>query len=493
MHVVNSSTIQLKRNDAITEQVQFVRNAAGDRIIRTDGLNWADNGFAAGTLFIGGGGANSGTFTIASVSGSTLILTVANSVTEVTLTKTFDQPIIALAPNKGLSADPALNVGASDTHSLVNAKNLPIGGLQDGKTYYVRGVSGAGDDTFELWNAPSGGSQIVLTPTGLAGPYGNHSLAALAIDISDDVDSEQQLRIDISDGATSAAPGQFLFGPGEVPLSEIAPQSGDGVSSAYAKGSGGGFVGVQINDADIISNPNVSATISATQITTVGDVTVSTSATTNTSSYAVNGTGGFVAIGDADARSFQDITSAATISDNTRTSRARTSRGFGEQRHHQRVVAVERRRRGRPGRSGHRRADRVQYDVHHRLQRHRAGRATGQGYGERLRRCDGQIDCLRRRLRRRRRRHHARQYWLPGRRSGCRSGRRDRLAGGQRRAQRAAYLACGAGRQLPCLLRQRRARRRFLWRRRGRKHDHGTAGCTGADQRGRRPDGLGRR
>ncbi|WP_206521912.1 hypothetical protein [Mesorhizobium sp. M7A.F.Ca.CA.004.04.1.1] len=318
VHVVNSSTIQLKRNDAITEEVQFVRNAAGDRIIRTDGLNWADNGFAAGTLFIGGGGANSGTFTIASVSGSTLILTVANSVTAGTQTKTFDQPIIALAPNKGLSANPALNVGASDIHSLVNAKNLPIGGLEDGKTYYVRGVSGPGDNTFELWNAPSGGSQIALTPTAIAGPYGNHSLTALAVDISAAADSEQQLRIDINDSATSASPGQFLFGPGEVPLSEIAPQSGDGVSSAYAKGSGGGFVGVQINDADIISNPNVSATISATQITTVGNVTVSTSVTTNTSSYAVNGTGGFVAIGDADARSYQDIISAATISDNTR-------------------------------------------------------------------------------------------------------------------------------------------------------------------------------
>ncbi len=199
VHVVNSTTIQLKRNDVVTEQVQFVRNGAGDRIIRTDGENWADFGFGTGTLFISGGGANSGTYTVTGVSGSTLILSVVNSVTETTLTKTFDQSIITLTPNKAKTAD--------DIHLLINAKNLPIGGLEDGNTYYVRGISGPGDDTFELWDAPTGGTQMTLTPTGLAGPYANHRIGALAVDISSDATSEQQLRIDLNDAVTSAAGG----------------------------------------------------------------------------------------------------------------------------------------------------------------------------------------------------------------------------------------------------------------------------------------------
>ncbi|MBK5565795.1 LEPR-XLL domain-containing protein [Ensifer sp. SSB1] len=310
VHVVNSTTIQLKHNDVVTEQVQFVRNAGGDRIVRTDGENWADFGFGTGTLFISGAGANSGTYTVTGVSGSTLILSVVNSVTETTLTKTFDQSIITLTPNKAKTAD--------DIHSLINAKNLPIGGLEDGKTYYVRGVSGPGDDTFELWDAPTGGTQMTLTPTGLSGPYANHRIGALAVDISSDAASEQQLRIDINNAVTSVAGGQFLFGPGRVSLSEIAPQSGDGVSSAYSKGSGGGFVGVNGNDANITSNPNVTATISATLVTTSGDVSITTSATTNTTAHAVNGTGGFVAVGDADANSYQDVNSVASVGDGTR-------------------------------------------------------------------------------------------------------------------------------------------------------------------------------
>ena len=49
VHVVNATTIQLKRSDLLTTQVNYVRSAGGDQIIRTDGNNWIDSGF--GTSF----------------------------------------------------------------------------------------------------------------------------------------------------------------------------------------------------------------------------------------------------------------------------------------------------------------------------------------------------------------------------------------------------------------------------------------------------------
>ena len=84
----DNGEVQLKFNDEITEQVNFVRDASGDRIIRTDGLSWIDNGFDVGqTLLIEGSGINNGTtYVIAGVQSSSgtdnvLVLIVANTLT----------------------------------------------------------------------------------------------------------------------------------------------------------------------------------------------------------------------------------------------------------------------------------------------------------------------------------------------------------------------------------------------------------------------------
>jgi len=83
--VVNATTfsIQLKRNTVISPAVDFVRNSGGDQIIRTDGTSWQTDGFGFDSgeqLVISGSGANNGTYTIASASGTTLTLTVGNTV-----------------------------------------------------------------------------------------------------------------------------------------------------------------------------------------------------------------------------------------------------------------------------------------------------------------------------------------------------------------------------------------------------------------------------
>src|SRR4029079_3759186 len=81
--VINSSTIQLKRNSVLTTQVNYVRSGGGDQIIRTDGNNWIDDcvcSSAGETILITGSSVNNGTWHIASASGATLTLTETNSV-----------------------------------------------------------------------------------------------------------------------------------------------------------------------------------------------------------------------------------------------------------------------------------------------------------------------------------------------------------------------------------------------------------------------------
>ena len=73
----DNNEIQLKRNDAVTTQVHFERFGSTVKIVRTDGLDWADFGFGqttSETLIISGSGANNGTYTIASAFGDTLTL-----------------------------------------------------------------------------------------------------------------------------------------------------------------------------------------------------------------------------------------------------------------------------------------------------------------------------------------------------------------------------------------------------------------------------------
>ena len=81
--VVNDSTIQLKRNDAVVTDVRFVRSATGDQLIRADGLSWEEAGFKAGDPITVGSSdpTNNGSFTIQSLSGATMTLTAANTVT----------------------------------------------------------------------------------------------------------------------------------------------------------------------------------------------------------------------------------------------------------------------------------------------------------------------------------------------------------------------------------------------------------------------------
>ena len=285
-----------------------------DRVTLTlnSGQTWSSLGITSGTIALlnlpYGGNA-----TINGASGSTLRLNTAytagaGSYSAAIVERTssandhFDSPVIALTPNKN----------DADVHSLIRLADLPIGGLVDGKTYYVDLQAGNEANEFGLSETP-GGARVSLTPTSLTGVT-NHLIDARAEDITAG-SGEHDLRIDITGSSISGT--QNILGPGGVSLSLIAPQSGDGISSSTVKGSSGAIIGVQKNAANLTAKPTVTADITATLVRAGDNVTVSTYAQTNTTTSATNGSGGFVAVGNTDAIVSSDLTSNASVGDGT--------------------------------------------------------------------------------------------------------------------------------------------------------------------------------
>src|SRR5262249_5891032 len=121
---------RLTASYATVNSIKFHDNDKNpDSIERTDGKNWVDFGFAAGQTVTVSGAANAentGTFTIASVSGATMTLTAAAALKNETIVPSDNRTVllkgavIALNPAK-LTADDR-NV----THSLTKTTDLPI-------------------------------------------------------------------------------------------------------------------------------------------------------------------------------------------------------------------------------------------------------------------------------------------------------------------------------------------------------------------------------
>ena len=93
----------------------------------------------------------------------------------------------------------------------------------------------------------------------------------------------------------------------------ISPPAGNGISSASAKGGSGGGIEVSKPTAEMNSTYTVSAKILANLVNAVGDVTVSTDSMPNESSYAQNGSGGAINIGNAEADITFTNTNTTTI------------------------------------------------------------------------------------------------------------------------------------------------------------------------------------
>ena len=274
-----------------------------NHIRRTDGANWTDvTVFTTGMVVTVDG---VGTFTITGISGNTLDIaeTVSDSTFVATIhhspiTATLDGPVIDLEPDKSEATD-------NDVHTLIRTTHRPIGGLVDGRTYYVVNATA---NSYQLALTP-GGPAIALDTTGL-GAGVVHLIGEQAIDI-ESASGEQELRIDITSNVTGT---QKLLAPGGLPLSTIAPNGGDGLSSATSTGSGRGAYAGGDNLADVNLDHVVNAYIgSSTLLIAGGNVSITSSSTTNTNANVRNDSGGLVSNGETDARIQHDIDSQAYV------------------------------------------------------------------------------------------------------------------------------------------------------------------------------------
>ena len=144
----------------------------GDTIVLGSGLHWADFGFAAGQVItVVDTGIHNGTFTIASVSNSTLRLQDKGVVTNgsVFLAGEVYSGLISLAR-------PAVSPGVPDTHTLTRVSDLPISGLTTGVTYYVKYLT---SNTFQLAAAP-GGTTLPIDGTGRTA---THTIGTTGLDL----------------------------------------------------------------------------------------------------------------------------------------------------------------------------------------------------------------------------------------------------------------------------------------------------------------------
>ena len=108
----------------------------------------------------------------------------------------------------------------------------------------------------------------------------------------------------------------MFMGAGGSSLSTVSPASGDGVSGASATGGGGGVVEVGNPTARMNSTSQVTAHVSATSITADGSVSIDADANSRVTSYARNGGGGGVSIGDANATTNSTANTDAYVGSN---------------------------------------------------------------------------------------------------------------------------------------------------------------------------------
>jgi hypothetical protein len=307
----------------VTTTLWFYNEGSNHFIQRTDHGVWSllTNYEPGSHITIGGSGSNSGsTYTVTAVSLDTLTVSTA----------VIDETVSASATSGPVTATITQNNphrSGDDTHSFIRVGDDPLhysnfggGSLVDGQTYYVVASGGAGHVGLAL---TSGGTALTFdNPSSLRADARHTIEPTVPLTASS---GTHTLRIDITGGTTST-PGstavvqpQHITGAGGIPLASLLSTSGDGLSKAQSTGSGGGFVGVGNNEANVTTSPNVSAHISTDGlITAVADVSITTLARTNSASSSRNDTGGFVGISGANARVNGTVTSDAYIDEDVR-------------------------------------------------------------------------------------------------------------------------------------------------------------------------------
>ena len=145
-----SGTTETFAKTAVTGSMTFARNAGGDTIVRATG-NWITDGFSNGQQISvsGATGGSNGTFTIASVTATTITLTVGNTVTAGT--------------NAGVSVrniSNGDNTFTGDSITRGDGVSWSSDGFAVGEQITISGASAANNGTFTI-TALSGTSLVM--------------------------------------------------------------------------------------------------------------------------------------------------------------------------------------------------------------------------------------------------------------------------------------------------------------------------------------------
>lgn len=198
-------------------------------------------------------------------------------------------------------------------HTL--SRELDAGGLIDGQTYYVNRLNA---DQFQLETSPGAGAVTL-------GLFGNgssavHTIGSEGVDLSPS-SGDHRLVVNLTSQPTGA---HRLLGPGGSSLRLNRASSGDGVSTATARGSSGKIIGVEVNLAKATGSSTVQAYVAgntasgpgASVLSAGGDITIQSTSKLNLSSQINNGSGGFVAVGYSQANTDSDQENSAYVGDN---------------------------------------------------------------------------------------------------------------------------------------------------------------------------------
>ena len=177
-----------------------------------------------------------------------------------------------------------------------------LGNLQSGATYTVENDTGS---SFQLFN--SQGVLQTFTASSLMGATGTSQIFDSGIALSAGT-GLQQLYIDL----TSWSGGDELLAPGAVSLRQASPQPGTGISSASAIGGSGGGGNFSFPEANGYASPMVKAYVDSC-VASGGNVSITSVASPNVTSYADNAGGGFVSIGQSQSYTTTNITNLAFV------------------------------------------------------------------------------------------------------------------------------------------------------------------------------------
>jgi hypothetical protein len=210
----------------------------------------------------------------------------------------FGSAVQLADPSTGLPIllDPDLSSeGRSATEEL---RQLPIGGLQDGHTYYVTNATGG---SFMLAGTLQDAMQGNALSLGTSGRSGTHQIGLDGIALTPG-QGTQDLRLALVGPATNGPTGDELLSADGQSLRAINPPAGGGQSSAIAEGgSGAGVADLAFPNASLSMDPTVKSYVAASQVSAGGNVTIAAESFGNIESSANNAGGGIIYVSTANA------------------------------------------------------------------------------------------------------------------------------------------------------------------------------------------------